>query len=135
MIFLICPEFYILHSTFYIPFEILRCARALPALTQDDRKRAADDRKESERPSSVGFADTFPQGGRRDIGARAPRRRMTGRRANAPLPSASPTPSPKGEGETSVAPNNTQKRKNHTFSFFPLQRGAACGKSEGCARL
>ena len=79
------------------------------------RRSAQGDIKGRRTPLFRRLCRQLPPRGKPRIGTRAPRRA--------------------GWRQTLHRSNNTQKRKNHTFFFFPLQRKAACGKSEAAARL
>ena len=96
----------IYHSTFYILFEILRCARAAPALTQDDRGR---------RPLKRCPARPQDDGG----GSRALRHSLS-----VPARYAA-----RGRNKISIALNKYSKKGKITlFPFFPYEHtdGGEC---------
>ena len=69
----------------------------------------------SERPSSAGFAATFPQGGRQGS-------------THTVLMYAPARPAARGGNKLSIAPNNIQKRRNRILPFFPYEHtdGGEC---------
>ena len=96
-----CPVFF---PSFYIQNEIFRLALL-----------AQDDQIVSERPSSAGFAATFPQGGRQGS-------------THTVLMYAPARPAARGGNKLSIAPNNIQKRRNRILPFFPYEHtdGGEC---------